>query len=315
MADAGQGMASNPTMNPTAGAPSWALPLAAAGIGAAGALLAIAAVGCVGLAALAAARGCHARDDRGGGPAPPAIRASPRVGGGSMEAVGPQAGRGCAQPRSLRSLYSCSEIDGPCKMLIPEDTGATRNDTRRTGGSKSPPAIRHSASAAEKKMVNEVYHRTLAADPATAHPTQPSAWPSPGSGSAAGLGLPPAGTPQGQWPYIPARPPPYPATIGVALGRHSTPAPEDGSSARSLAAVQPAVLPTGAGPEHEDRGVDGDELAALQSVGYCGAGSLIPNFQQQGPLSAAGPRVGGRLHGAALPPSPFTELTSLPFFD
>ena len=305
-------MASNPTMSPNPGAPSWALPLAAAGIGAAGALLAVAAVGCVTLAALAAARGLNARDGRGGDSAPPSIRADAPVGAGSLEAGEPLAGGGCAQPRSLRSLYSCSEIDGPRKgILIHEDTAAITNGTRPTGGPKTPPANSHSAPAAENP--NEV--RTLAANPGTGHPTHALPWPSPGSGSAGALGLTPAGPQQGQWPYIPARPPPYPATTGVALGRHSAPAPEDGS-ARALPAVQPAVRPTGAGPEHnEDRGAGGDELAALQNGGCSDAGSPIPDGRQQGPLSSAGTRVGGRLQGAALPPSPFLELTVLPFYD
>ena len=317
-ADVGQGMASNPTMNPNTGAPSWALPLAAAGIGAAAALLAVAAVACVALVALAAARGSHARGNRGEDLAPPGASADAQVAGGSSEAGGPQAGRRCAQQCSLRSLYSCSEIDGPCKVLIPEDTAATCDGTRPTGGFKSPhvnpgpnPANRHSAPAAENP--NEVHHITLAADPGTWHPTHASAWPSPGWGSAAGQGLPPAGSPQGQWPYIPARPPPYPAIAGLALGRHSTPAPEDGS-ASALPAVQPAMQPPGAGPEHEDQGMGGDELTALQNGGCNGAGARA-NGRQQGPLSSAGPRVGGRLHGAALPPSPFLQLTVLPFYD
>ena len=312
-ADAGQGMASNPDINPTTGAPSWALPLAAAGIGAAGALLAVAAVGCVALAALAAARGLHAPGHRGGHSAPPRGRDDALVAGGSFEAVGPQAGRGCSQPRSLRSLYSCSELDGPCKVLIPEDTAATGNGTPPAGGSKSPPTNSHrreSAPAAESP--NEV--RTLAANPGAGHPTHASAWPSPGSGSAAGLGLPPAGTLQGQWPYIPARPPPYPAIAGMGVGRHSAPAPEDGS-VRALPAMQPAAQQTGAGPEHEKCSyMGGDEQTALQNGGCNGAGAQ-ENSRQQGPRSSAGPRVVGRLQGAALPPSPFTALTMLPFYE
>lgn len=309
LADAGQGMASNPTMNPNPGAPSLALPLAAAGIGAAGALLAVAAVSCVAFAVLAAARGCRARDGHGRESAPPGGSGNVQEEGRSLEAVGPQAGRGCAQPRSLRSLFSCSELDGPSKVLIPEDTAATCDGTRPTGGSMSPPTNSHSATAAE----NPSGLCTLAGDPGTGHPTHASAWPSPGSGSAAGLGPLPAGPQQGQWPYIPARPPPYPAITGMVLGRHSAPAPEDGS-ARALPAMQPAVQPTGAGPEHEDRRVGGDELAALQDGGCSSAGAQEKS-QQQGPLSLAGPRVVGRLQGAALPPSPFLQLTVLPFYD
>lgn len=324
LADARQGMASNPNRS----APSWVLPLAAAGIGAAGALLAVAAVGCVALAVLATARESHAQGGRGRHSAPPAIRPNARVVGDSFAAVGPATGRGCPQPRSLRSLYSCSEINGPCKVLIPEDTAATSNGGHPTRGPKSPPANRHCVSAAENP--NVVCHPALAADPDPGHhkhasasvcmrpPPPAAAWPSPGSGFAAGLGLPfPAGPQQGQWPYIPARPPPYPAIVGVALDRHSTPAAEDGpgsGGAGTLPAV-PVVQRKGAGPENGDRShVSGDELAALQKGGCSGAGALA-NGWQQGPLSAAGPRVSGRLQGTALLPSPFVELTYLPFYD
>ena len=326
LSNAGEGMASTPTLTPNTGTPSWALPLAAAGIGAAGALLAVAAVGCATLAGLAAARGLQARRGCGGDAAPPG--SGPRGSNdaqlhvGSFAATGPSAGRGPAEPRNLRRLYSCSELDGPCKILIPEDTAATSHGSHPT---HAPRNSSHRDFAGAAETPDGVCHHALAARPGAGHPKHApaadcmrspppaAAWPSPGPASAEGLGVPPVGAQQGQWPYIPARPPPYPATFGASLGRRSASAAEDGSRARRAHTLPPMAQRTWG--EHEvGSGGGGDKLAALQDGGCTGRGALA-NGQQQGPISSEWPRVCGRLQGAALPPSPFVELTSLPFYN
>ena len=322
--DAGQGVSSDPTTAPRSGAPSWALPLAAAGLGAAGALLAVAALGCVAFAGLAAARGLHTRGGSGRDLAPCGLRPcgcrSTRAQVGGFAATGPAAGRGSAEPRSLRSLYSCRETDAPCKILVPGDTVAPSHGTHPTRGPNRSPASRHSASAAGNP--NGVCHHASTADPGAGHAKPASAascmrgrppaaaWPSLGSG------LAPAGKVQGQWPYTPVRPPPYLAPLGFASACHSAPAAEQGSGpagALTLPAMQPVAQRTGRGTGTEDGSNGGnDELAALQNGG-CNGGGALANGRRQGSVSLSRPRLSGRLQGTALPPSPFVELTSLPF--